>query len=113
MGQALWPVVLGSGVTLAVILLYRYKPSWSLKVPPGDILIPIENQFRILLKLGQTSAMVISLKWRQVFQLRKKESRNQLDFFSKMTSVENRLQHWVVASTLLLLVMIFVFMSAH
>jgi len=112
--SALWPVALGGGLAAMVWLAARCQwISWPFRIPPGDLLVIVENRLCSVVASGSSFGFETLPKWRLSLLAGWNRFRDRSESWSVMDSGENRFGRWVVGTTLFLLLgMVSVFLAA-
>jgi hypothetical protein len=116
--SALWPAALGGGLAAIVWLAARGRRIHSLlrhlpRVPPGDILIIVENWLLPVLASGLTFALVVLVKGRSSLLAGWNWWRDHSGLAPVLDGGENRFGHWAIGTALFLMLgMVFVFLVA-
>jgi len=102
--SAFWPVALGGSLAVCVWLATKYQwISWSLKIPPGDLLVIVENWLGSIVASGRSFGFETLPKWRMSFMSGWNRFRDRSESWSLMDSGENRLGRWAIGTTLFLM----------
>jgi len=112
--SALWPAALGGGLAAIVWLAARGRRIHHLpRVPPGDILIIVENWLLPVLASGLTFALVVLVKGRSSLLAGWNWWRDHSGLAPVLDGGENRFGQWAIGTALFLMLgMVFVFLVA-
>lgn len=112
--SALWPAALGGGLAAIVWLAARGRRIHHLpRVPPGDILIIVENWLWPVLASGLTFALVVLVKGRSSLLAGWNWWRDHSGLAPVLDGGENRFGQWAIGTALFLMLgMVFVFLVA-
>lgn len=106
--SALWPVALGGGLAAivwkAVSPRVHHRLRHMLRVPPGDILIIIENWLWPLLASSLSFCFETSAKWYSLLLVGWNWWRDRSGLASVLDGGENRFGQWALGTTLFLIV---------
>lgn len=109
--NSLWPVVLAGLIMLASVTRDQWLPrqlhaSWqsitSLRIPPGDVLIPIERGILNLLNLANRLFCERLPCWHQFWEWQRQRIRSKIEWRLVIDHLESLLGKWSVALTVFL-----------
>ena len=113
--SAFWPVAFGAGLAVCVWLIVRHKWfSWSFRIPPGDVLLIVEDRLCSLVASARLFGFETLPRWRTGLLSGWGRIRDRSGSWSVLVSGEKRFARWVVGTTLFLVLgMLSVFLAAY
>ena len=112
---ALLPVAVGGGIAVCARLAVGHSwIKWSLRIPPGDVLVLVEDRLISVVAAGRSFGLDTLPKWRSSFLAVWRRFQHRAQFRSLMENGEDQLGRWVVGTTLLLVLgMLSAFLAAR